>query len=162
MCSLRLLSLSTCQFLIFKLALTLLALLLLVGSKVCNRGPCPCWFGTIIAGTTVWARCGGTSASPYGSNPFVFPLAGECVTHTFRYQPLVATANVFVSILGLGSGRAPYEDHMCGDHDGTKLVAQKSTGTGWLSRKLYVILSSYNKCCSCITTWTCHAQTWPN
>ena len=32
--------------------------------------------------------------------------------------------------IGLGSGRAPYEDHMCGDHDGTELVAQEKSGTG--------------------------------
>lgn len=32
--------------------------------------------------------------------------------------------------IGLGSGRAPYEDHMCGDHDGTELVAQEKFGTG--------------------------------
>ena len=36
----------------------------------------------------------------------------------------------FLSILGLGSGRSPYEDHMRGDHDGTELVAQESIGTG--------------------------------
>ena len=33
-------------------------------------------------------------------------------------------------LIGLGSGRAPYEDHMCGDHDGTELVAQEKSGTG--------------------------------
>ena len=31
---------------------------------------------------------------------------------------------LFVS--GLGPGRASHEDHMCGDHDGAKLVAQRS------------------------------------
>lgn len=48
-------------------------------------------------------------------------------------QSLTASTDEFVYlafILGLGSGRAPHEDHMCGDHDGTELVAQESIGTG--------------------------------
>lgn len=60
------------------------------GSKVCYRGPCPYWPGTFIAGATVRARCGGTSASPTGSNSSLFPLAGECATCAFRSQALVA------------------------------------------------------------------------
>ena len=40
-------------------------------------------------------------------------------------------------MLGLGSGRAPHEDHMCGDHDGTELVAQRGLGTGLAPVLLY-------------------------
>lgn len=49
--------------------------------------------------------------------------------------------------IGLGSGRAPYEDHMCGDHDGTELVAQEKSGTGttFLARfRVYPCFSVFN------------------
>ena len=45
-------------------------------------------------------------------------------------------------MIGLGSGRAPYEDHMCGDHDGTELVAQEKSGTG-------------TTCLDCVTVYLC-------
>lgn len=35
-----------------------------------------------------------------------------------------------LAVSGLGSGRAPYEDHLCGDYDGSKLVAQESARAG--------------------------------
>lgn len=45
---------------------------------------------------------------------------------------------------GLGSGRAPYEDHMCGDHDGTELVAQEKSGTGTTCLGRFTVYLCFN------------------
>lgn len=66
---------------------------------------------------------------PLDQTPLFFPWQVSAHREV-RSQPFAASSDVYVSSLGLGSGSASYEDHLCGDHDGTKLVAQESTGTG--------------------------------
>ena len=56
-----------------------------LGSQMCYCCSCPNWLGTFVAGATVWARCGSTSASPSWSNTLVFPLAGEWLSHASKH-----------------------------------------------------------------------------